>query len=87
MRSPGTDCFSRSADDVKKRVEQEGRECLLVPADLMEDANCKKVVDEHVKKYGRIDVLVNNASKQIQCKDLGKSSFCVSLSDISLSGS
>ncbi|KAK9894222.1 NAD(P)-binding protein [Cystobasidium minutum MCA 4210] len=58
------------ADDVKKRVEQEGRECLLVPADLMEDANCKKVVDEHVKKYGRIDVLVNNASKQIQCKDL-----------------
>lgn len=37
----------------------------------MKDEDCKRVVDEHVKKYGRIDVLVNNASKQIQCPDLG----------------
>lgn len=59
-----------SAEDTKKRVEQEGRQCLLIPANLMKDEDCKRIVDEHVKKYGRIDVLINNASKQIQCKDL-----------------
>lgn len=41
----------------------------------MEDEQCKKIVDTHVQKYGRIDVLVNNASKQIQCSDLGKDCF------------
>lgn len=64
---------SHSADDVKKRVEAEGRSCLLIPGDLMKDEDCKRTVDEHVKKYGRIDVLINNASKQIQCTDLGGS--------------
>ena len=34
----------------------------------MNNTNCKIVVDEHIKKYGCIDVLVNNASKQMQCE-------------------
>ena len=36
----------------------------------MEEESVKKVVDEHLKKFGGLDVLVNNASKQIMCKDL-----------------
>lgn len=38
---------------MKERVEKEGKQCLLIAADLMKDEECKRVVDEHVKKYGR----------------------------------
>ncbi|KAL7597358.1 hypothetical protein Lser_V15G29850 [Lactuca serriola] len=37
---------------------------IAIPADLRYDKQCKKVVDEVVSKYGRIDVLVNNAAVQ-----------------------
>ncbi|KAI9877090.1 MAG: hypothetical protein M1830_004836 [Pleopsidium flavum] len=57
------------AEDTKKSVENEKRSCLLVPGNLMDNQTCKKAVDEHVKKFERIDVLVNNASKQAMCSN------------------
>jgi len=60
------------AEDTKSRIEKEGRTCLLVSANLMNDAECKHIVDQHVAKFGRVDVLINNASKQIQCPDLAE---------------
>ena len=38
------------AKNTKKAVEKEGRSCLLVPGNLMDNATCKKAVEEHVKK-------------------------------------
>jgi len=35
-----------------------------ISVDLGYDENCKKVVDEVVKAYGQIDILVNNAAEQ-----------------------
>ncbi|KAJ7478653.1 hypothetical protein B0H11DRAFT_2028147 [Mycena galericulata] len=58
------------AEDTKSGIEKEGRSCLLVAANVMNDADCKHIIDQHVAKFGRIDVLINNASKQIQCPDL-----------------
>ncbi|KAK2752462.1 hypothetical protein FQN54_008124 [Arachnomyces sp. PD_36] len=55
------------AEHTKKMVEKEGRECLLVAGDLMDRGFCERAVGEHVKKHSRINVLVNNASKQIMC--------------------
>ncbi|KFZ08712.1 hypothetical protein V502_09191 [Pseudogymnoascus sp. VKM F-4520 (FW-2644)] len=60
------------AEDTKKSVEKEGKKCLLVPGDLMENSKCKEAVDKHVQAYGEINVLVNNASKQVMCKDFAK---------------
>ncbi|KAL7599369.1 glucose and ribitol dehydrogenase [Lactuca sativa] len=37
---------------------------IAIPTDVRYDKRCKKVVDEVVAKYGRIDVLVNNAAVQ-----------------------
>lgn len=37
---------------------------IAIPCDLGFDDQCKKVVDEVAKKYGRIDILVNNAAEQ-----------------------
>ena len=38
------------AEDTKKSVEKEGKKCLLVPGDLMENSKCKEAVDKHVKE-------------------------------------
>lgn len=57
------------AEDTKSMVEQEGRKCLLVPFNLENIKDCSKIIDQHMKKYGKLDVLVNNASKQIINKD------------------
>lgn len=40
------------AEDTKKMVEKEGRECLLIPGDLMAHENCKNAVAKHIEKYG-----------------------------------
>ncbi|EFN56881.1 hypothetical protein CHLNCDRAFT_144531 [Chlorella variabilis] len=50
------------ADHARQLIEAEGSEALLIAADLSEgEAACKKIV---LEKYGRVDVLVNNAAIQ-----------------------
>ncbi|RDW64523.1 uncharacterized protein DSM5745_09934 [Aspergillus mulundensis] len=58
------------AQETKKLVEAEGRQCLLIPGDLRDRTFCKDAVDKHVQKYGPINILVNNASQQFSCPDL-----------------
>lgn len=41
------------------------KEIHIIEADLKSRDTCKKVVDEHVKKYGGLEILVNNASMQV----------------------
>lgn len=60
------------AEETKAMVEKEGRKCLLVAGDLMDNAKCKEAVQKHVDEYGIIHVLVNNASKQIMCEDFAE---------------
>jgi NAD(P)-dependent dehydrogenase (short-subunit alcohol dehydrogenase family) len=36
-------------------------EALAVPADLAREEDCRRVVDEHRERHGRLDVLVNSA--------------------------
>jgi NAD(P)-dependent dehydrogenase (short-subunit alcohol dehydrogenase family) len=47
----------RVVDEVVAR----GGEIMAVEADVSKKEDCEKVVEETIKKYGRIDVLVNNA--------------------------
>ncbi|KAK3309403.1 uncharacterized protein B0T15DRAFT_2304 [Chaetomium strumarium] len=60
------------AEDTKKMVEKEGRRCLLIPGDLMDNKTCKEAIQKHVDSFGEIHVLVNNASKQIMCDDFAE---------------
>lgn len=60
------------AEETKRLVEKEGHECLLIPGNLMDNETCKKAVDEHMKKFGKLHVLVNNASKQMMCDDFAE---------------
>ena len=45
-------------------IEAEGRAAPLVRGDLSDREHCRRVVDEAVATFGRIDVLVNNAALQ-----------------------
>ncbi|KAL1740577.1 hypothetical protein HDZ31DRAFT_47207 [Schizophyllum fasciatum] len=53
------------ARDAKKDIEASGAKVVTVKVDLINEDDCKRVVDEHVKAFGRVDVLVNNASRQV----------------------
>ncbi|KAH8914133.1 NAD(P)-binding protein [Atractiella rhizophila] len=54
----------KDAQQTKKMVEDEGRSCLTLAYDLENYDNCKKAVDQHIQKFGALDILINNASKQ-----------------------
>ncbi|BGP57058.1 hypothetical protein JCM8202_006287 [Rhodotorula sphaerocarpa] len=60
------------AQKTKKLIEEAGRKCLLYPGDLRSQETRDKLVEAHLKQFGALDLLVNNASKQIQCKDLAE---------------
>lgn len=52
------------ATDTAGWVNREGREVALVRGDLADPAHCRHVVDEAVRAFGRVDILVNNAAFQ-----------------------
>ena len=52
------------AQATKRLVEEAGRKAVLVPGDIGEAAHCRKIVDDAVAAFGRIDILVNNAAHQ-----------------------
>ena len=47
-----------------KLIEAEKRDALSVAGDVGDEKICRKLVNAAVKKFGRIDVLVNNAAEQ-----------------------
>ncbi|MEO8966908.1 MAG: SDR family NAD(P)-dependent oxidoreductase, partial [Solirubrobacteraceae bacterium] len=48
-------------DQTRAQVEALGHRCLAVPADVTDPEDCHRVVDEAVQRFGRVDVLINNA--------------------------
>lgn len=52
----------QDAEETKSMIEEHGSECLIIPGDLSKEKNCERAVSKTIKKFGRIDVLVNNAA-------------------------
>jgi 3-oxoacyl-[acyl-carrier protein] reductase len=62
--------YSKSEKDamaVQAACEALGAETILCRADVSEDADCRRLVDEVMTKWGRIDALVNNAGTTKFC--------------------
>lgn len=60
----------KDAKETMKLVEEEGQACLIIPGDLSEQKNCLSAVSKTVKKFGKIDVLVNNAAIHYEQKNM-----------------
>ncbi len=54
----------QDAQDTKRAVEREGRQCLLIAGDVKDSAFCRDAVAQTVKRFGKLDILVNNAAFQ-----------------------
>lgn len=52
---------SNKLDNVRKKLEASGAEVLTVIGDVSREDDCKRLVDETIKRFGQIDVLINNA--------------------------
>jgi NAD(P)-dependent dehydrogenase (short-subunit alcohol dehydrogenase family) len=50
---------ARTREKVEAAAEELG--ALGVAADVADEADCRRIVDEHRERYGRLDVLVNSA--------------------------
>jgi NAD(P)-dependent dehydrogenase (short-subunit alcohol dehydrogenase family) len=52
------------ARETSEIVESAGRKAITIAADIGSEAQAKALVDQTVQRFGRIDILVNNAAKQ-----------------------
>jgi NAD(P)-dependent dehydrogenase (short-subunit alcohol dehydrogenase family) len=48
----------------KRRIEELGRRCLLLPGDLRDRQHCYDIVDDTIRTFGKLDILCNNAAVQ-----------------------
>ncbi len=60
----------RDAYETKNYIENLKGECLLLKGDITKKEFCKEIVQETLKRFGKIDVLVNNAGVQYQQDEL-----------------
>ena len=70
------------AQETLKAVQAEGRRGLLLPGDVRSRKYCQGVVQATVRKFGRLDVLVNNAAFQVhttRIEDLTEEHFDLTL--------
>lgn len=54
----------KDAKVTEKVVTESGQECTLVPGDICDPEQCHQIIQSCVDKYGKIDILVNNAAFQ-----------------------
>jgi NAD(P)-dependent dehydrogenase (short-subunit alcohol dehydrogenase family) len=60
------------AERTRKAVESYGRRFLGIVGDIGQEAFCRKAIGEARRKFGKIDILVNNAAEQHSVEGLEK---------------
>ena len=59
----------KDADETVRLVQQEGSEAIKFAGDVGDEEFCAQTVDDTVKTFGRLDILVNNAAEQHEVDD------------------
>ena len=60
---------AQDAEETRRAVQAEGRQCLLIAGDVRDRDFCFKAVDRVVDELGGVDVLVNNAAFQVHTEN------------------
>lgn len=61
---------TEDADLTMEKIKAEGSGCLSLRGDIGDKAFCENAVQQAVKQFGRLDILVNNAAEQHVQNDL-----------------
>jgi NAD(P)-dependent dehydrogenase (short-subunit alcohol dehydrogenase family) len=59
----------KDADETIAAVEREGSRAIKVAGDVGDEQFCRDAVDQTMKAFGRLDILVNNAAEQHETED------------------
>ncbi len=62
----------RDAQETAWLVKKEGRQCLALAGDIGDDKICQKMVEETAKRFGGLNILVNNAAEQHPQEEISK---------------
>jgi NAD(P)-dependent dehydrogenase (short-subunit alcohol dehydrogenase family) len=65
----------QDAEETKRAVEKEGRRAILLPGDVADPDYAKAAVEETLKAFGRLDILVNNAAFQEHAQSIEDISY------------
>ena len=71
MAKYGADVAAVGRDTAKlvetvQLVEKQGRQAIAIQADVMQEADIQKMVEETVGKLGKINIFFNNAGNRIE---------------------
>ncbi|MDQ0105677.1 NAD(P)-dependent dehydrogenase (short-subunit alcohol dehydrogenase family) [Chitinophaga terrae (ex Kim and Jung 2007)] len=53
-----------------EQVQSAGAECLLIAGDISKERHCNGIIAKTIKKFGKLDIVVNNAAVQYPQKGL-----------------
>jgi NAD(P)-dependent dehydrogenase (short-subunit alcohol dehydrogenase family) len=54
----------KDADETERLIREEGQECITIAGDVGQERVCKEAVKRVIRKFGQLDILVNNAAEQ-----------------------
>lgn len=55
---------TEDAEETKRLVEEKGKKVLVIESDISSEENCKQIIEQVLKEFGKIDTLINNAAVQ-----------------------
>ena len=55
---------NKDAEITKQHIEKAGGKALLIKGDIGKKSFCEKAVNQTIKEFGQLDILVNNAAEQ-----------------------
>jgi NAD(P)-dependent dehydrogenase (short-subunit alcohol dehydrogenase family) len=55
---------SQDAEQTKELVEKEGRSCLAIAGNVMNEEFCQQAVQQTIDRFQKLDILVNNAVQE-----------------------
>ncbi len=58
------------AKDTQQAIKAEGRDCLLIKGDVKGVKFCKEAIQQTVDKFGKLNIVVNNAAVQFSVENL-----------------
>ena len=63
---------NKDAKETAQLIEKYGSEVLVIKGDISAEAHCKSIVSQTIKKFKKIDIVVNNAAVQYPQESLEK---------------